>query len=135
MKHLRITLLATVFAAPFALVACTQAQIAKTAGLTAKVEAEAAQLVTYYPVAKGLVVAGEVAATAEGQPALAAVLAAGLVKTDAAVTQLQTAETDANADETAVTALIQQVTAQVQTLVTQAAPVVKVVPASTSAAP
>ncbi|NPD67325.1 hypothetical protein HN018_07020 [Lichenicola cladoniae] len=96
----------------------------------ANVEVQAAKLIAYYPVAKGLVVAGEVSLTLAGQPAAAAALEAGVTKVDAVVAQLQAAEDATNADAAAISALIVQVTAQTQTLVLQVAPVVKVVPTS-----
>ena len=96
----------------------------------ANVEVQAAKLVAYYPIAKGLVMGAEVSLDLAGQTVAAQALVTGVAKVDLVVAALQAAELDANADAASITALIAQVTAQTQALVTQAAPVVKVVPSS-----
>jgi hypothetical protein len=122
-----------ILVAPLALGACagTSALTATQTSLTdaQAVLSQANTVLDGYGIAKGIGLVAEAA-----YPALAPALSAAIARADPLVTQLKAADSAASLDLTAIQSLVAQISAQSTAITNQAAPVIKVIPATVPAA-
>ncbi len=130
---MRCIFLVGILALPLALVGCGDlpSVASATAVATVSVSAEQAKLqkvLDTWPIDKGFLQAGAIGLTAAGQPAAAAVVAAGIAKGDQVVADAQAVLNTATVTVAALQTISDQFTDLVATLKSTAAPAINVVP-------
>jgi hypothetical protein len=113
----------------FALTACSATQQATVLGDAQTAISAANTALTDYGIAKGIALAAEAA-----DPALAPAISAALLVSDSYVAKLQAAVNASTLDLAAITTLVGQINAQALAITQQGAPVIKVVPSTTTGA-